>query len=645
MQLRGSSLDASLYPLGVISLRDDYEEVRLAGLNLVWALSMLNPEMPLALPDHGPHETVRLIDDAFIMSRLRRKVAPRRERTSQIIPLAEGDFDVESDEFRLLDSGACGAFIHGLEDEFQQVRNASIDTICELCMYNEHLIKKAIESLVDMVNDEIGEVRLNAIHSMRKIGARWPLEFNAENLEITSGTLEDAHTETRHATHDLMAVIRLGEPSLLMTLLDAFSANISQYPQDIILLRTDSRYMTRDPNPEDPTYAMNVILVVNACTLEPKLFSKLPKFVFKHFSYYKIKYPHVIPDLKILFESNAQHMGEELFNNVTVLETAVTARMLSLLQRHTEQNQLAAARLTAADAIKSFQYLAGIKSIEATNQAQLALLYLECYLEALKMKVNYGSPSFGTSGQIMAKSLFRRSYQMQYSFLGLSSWNIQHMITALIRRIDEFQRYFDKEVYEKLDIGILRNRLIEMQERLTPLAIYELCRIIKNFKPLMVDLKNNAKHMNAVITSPVANPDKPFKFNLNHSGGFEIEVELYNSRDVHDIGIEIQFPDKSTRIYWPSYKDFTPTTPYCYKLQANVPIQQDKAWTEPSNVVLRIVRSFVPDLPDLDAYILKYPNATAVYDSRSSFEGRSSTSFVVISKEIQYAIWPHNPSK
>lgn len=40
--------------------------------------------------------------------------------------MAEGDFDVESDEFHLLDSGACGAFIHGLEDEYQEVRYASI---------------------------------------------------------------------------------------------------------------------------------------------------------------------------------------------------------------------------------------------------------------------------------------------------------------------------------------------------------------------------------------------------------------------------------------------------------------------------------------------------------------------------------------
>ena len=44
---------------------------------------------------------------------------------SKDIPTPEGDFDVQ-DEFRLLDSGACGAFVHGLEDEYQDVRYATI---------------------------------------------------------------------------------------------------------------------------------------------------------------------------------------------------------------------------------------------------------------------------------------------------------------------------------------------------------------------------------------------------------------------------------------------------------------------------------------------------------------------------------------
>lgn len=39
---------------------------------------------------------------------------------------ASGDINFNSEEFRVLDSGACGAFIHGLEDEYQEVRNAAI---------------------------------------------------------------------------------------------------------------------------------------------------------------------------------------------------------------------------------------------------------------------------------------------------------------------------------------------------------------------------------------------------------------------------------------------------------------------------------------------------------------------------------------
>ncbi|OMJ20533.1 Integrator complex subunit 4-like protein [Smittium culicis] len=47
------------------------------------------------------------------------------------IPIPGGDFDggVYSEEFHILDSGAAGAFVHGLEDEFQEVRNASIGII------------------------------------------------------------------------------------------------------------------------------------------------------------------------------------------------------------------------------------------------------------------------------------------------------------------------------------------------------------------------------------------------------------------------------------------------------------------------------------------------------------------------------------
>ena len=39
------------------------------------------------------------------------------------------DTDVSGEDVNLLESGACGAFVHGLEDEYEQVRIASIGTV------------------------------------------------------------------------------------------------------------------------------------------------------------------------------------------------------------------------------------------------------------------------------------------------------------------------------------------------------------------------------------------------------------------------------------------------------------------------------------------------------------------------------------
>jgi integrator complex subunit 4 len=148
-----------------------------------------------------------------------------QRQSGKMIPVAEGDFDVESEEFRILDSGACGAFVHGLEDEYKEVRNASIgmmlmttmstlkiiqytntcsDSICELCMYSDQFTTKAVDFLVDMFNDEIDQVRINAIQSLRKIGTRTRLVFDGDQLEIVIGALEDADKAAREGTHDLL---------------------------------------------------------------------------------------------------------------------------------------------------------------------------------------------------------------------------------------------------------------------------------------------------------------------------------------------------------------------------------------------------------------------------------------------------------
>jgi hypothetical protein len=60
-----------------------------------------------------------------------------------------------------------------------------------------------------MFNDEIDQVRLNAIHSLRKIGTRTRLVLNSDQLEIVIGALEDADKPSREGTHDLLRYVQL----------------------------------------------------------------------------------------------------------------------------------------------------------------------------------------------------------------------------------------------------------------------------------------------------------------------------------------------------------------------------------------------------------------------------------------------------
>ena len=59
-----------------------------------------------------------------------------------------------------MSAGACGAFIHGLEDEYLEVRAAAVGSMCQLGMRCSSFGEQCIDFLVDMFNDEIQSVRL-----------------------------------------------------------------------------------------------------------------------------------------------------------------------------------------------------------------------------------------------------------------------------------------------------------------------------------------------------------------------------------------------------------------------------------------------------------------------------------------------------
>nr|KAJ3423072.1 hypothetical protein HK105_003512 [Polyrhizophydium stewartii] len=126
----------------------------------------------------------------------------QRELQTQIANRAKrmdaGDFDISENDVSLTHSSMCGAFIHGLEDEYALVRTSSID----------------------MFNDENGMIRLNAISSLAKISAIWRFSLKDDLVETVVLALFDSDQKIRKATHRLMGRTRLETPSGLRRLID-----------------------------------------------------------------------------------------------------------------------------------------------------------------------------------------------------------------------------------------------------------------------------------------------------------------------------------------------------------------------------------------------------------------------------------------
>ena len=159
-------LEIDLYRRAVAGMNDDHEEVKRYAVECMWILCNLHP---LHVFSSQGGEQTRLVDDGFIRicnmindismpvrAKAARLLGGLRNVSTQYLLQAfskelfgrsnkmklsrtqgneisaEGDFDLtQSGDVNVLDSGA-GAFVHGLEDEYYQVRMATVDSICEL---------------------------------------------------------------------------------------------------------------------------------------------------------------------------------------------------------------------------------------------------------------------------------------------------------------------------------------------------------------------------------------------------------------------------------------------------------------------------------------------------------------------------------
>lgn len=278
MGSRGIDLPATLYPKVESALKDDYECCRSEALQLIFELSQRHPEHSILIPDSLTE--VRLVDDAFgkicsaisdLSMQVRAKAAEllglmwqvnneflfqtldkrlmsnmRRKKTAHeraFENYASGEWSsgrkwaddapqeqISGDNISLIESGACGAIVQGLEDEFYEVRLASVNSLCQLALINPAFAQRSLDSLVDMFNDEIESVRLQAIYSLTKISEH--IVLREDQIEVMLGSLEDYSVEVREGLHLMLGACKVSTRACLTMVLGKVLDVLSKYPQD-----------------------------------------------------------------------------------------------------------------------------------------------------------------------------------------------------------------------------------------------------------------------------------------------------------------------------------------------------------------------------------------------------------------------------
>ncbi|XP_015241161.1 PREDICTED: integrator complex subunit 4 [Cyprinodon variegatus] len=696
---RGLKIHQIIYEQACRLLSDDYEQVRSAAVQIVWVLSQLYPESIVPIP--SSNEEIRLVDDAFgkishmvsdgswmvrvqaaktlgsmlqvsphfleqtldkkLMSDLRRK-RTAHERAKELF--ASGEFSsgrkwaddapkekLDTNTVNLIASGACGAFVHGLEDEMFEVRIAAVEALCQLARSSPSFAEKCLDFLVDMFNDEIEEVRLQSIHVLREISTH--ITLREDQLDTVLAVLEDSSRDIREALHELLCYTNVSTKECIQLALLDLLKNLNKYPTDrnsvwkclkflgsrhptLVLplvpelLSTHPYFDTPEPDMDDPAYIAVLVLVFNAaksCPTMPALFSD---HTFRHYAYLRDSLSHLVPPLRLPGRKQVYSLDSvDPGCGSGSVESAKLFLQQSLNRVSTIQNlETPGAQDLLNFTIRDLQRLGELQT-ELAGAADFCATYLRCQLllmKALQEKLwNMAVPlclKQNVTATAAAQQILEETYKLEFLYSGLESRQVatihhvrlqakalQLILTArtrpgldllisscekFLQEIESFQRMFLTELPHLQD-GFV-DKLLELMPRLLSCKPVELVKILQSSLRqsglLQLRLPEQIHRASATIIEPTGESDNPLRFTTGLVVALDIDATLEHVQEPQDkVKVQVLYPDGQSHVIHPKPADFRNPGPNRHRLITQVYLSHT-AWTEPSQVEVRLLLAY-----------------------------------------------------
>ncbi|CAG5095108.1 Similar to INTS4: Integrator complex subunit 4 (Homo sapiens) [Cotesia congregata] len=644
---RGCRLTPNFFTEACNALRDDYEIVRRAVLKLIWMLGVEYPEEIIVGTDG---EDTRMIDSAFSkLCGLIGDLSPRVRATAMSLMGAMKNVSsryieqaLDKKQMRVEDEGSeieersasCGAFIHGLEDEFLEVRTAAVESLCTLSLERPAIARIALDFMVDMFNDEIQDVRIKAIESLRKMSTSVTLQ--EDQLETILCALEDFSDEVREGLHATLAASRLATRNCLHMCVNRLIDNLTRYPQDkdsirscLAALGASHPYLTLplvpqllgrhpffdtpEPDVDDPSYASVLVLIFNAALHCPSMHALFSEHAAKHYHYLRDTMPHLVPRLRpalarapgidVSDEKDDKRGQEFLERMVAGVENARPGGKVYV--------QLLEAAAVDLDRLAEMD-----RKMEGA--AHFTALYVRCLLllrsvvkEITESQTEATPISTLPSTNTLAVELIRITKSATGSALPLARQFLSEAdsLPQDTSKLPPFSRALVMEIPSMADAkpGSLSRLLLPLlttlpargEERLPrPSVSTKLCR--------------------AIIEEPRGDADAALKFTGGLILGIPLTAKILNLRDPSTIRIKLRHPDQQVQLLLPKKADLRPQNSEGtdYRLKTTV-LLSHQVWMEACNVEVSIALLVSSSntstySPNDDPYILELCKPTKV---------------------------------
>ncbi|KAE9548651.1 hypothetical protein FO519_008142 [Halicephalobus sp. NKZ332] len=221
----------------------------------------------------------------------------------------------EEEAQSMIPTGACGAFVSALEDEFKAVRQPAVYSLGKLAANRPIFANACIDHLADMFNDEIAAVRIDAIRALTPLVTYGTLELDQLKTLLTG--FDDASSESRIALMELIGKSNFVQQDCLSFLLQRLLDTMYRFPEDKVhifecissiglrhahltvdivsdIYKAHPYLQRKEEKIDDPFYLTKLILALNSASRSPAVRALLPEYAQKHYRFLRLAMPNLV---------------------------------------------------------------------------------------------------------------------------------------------------------------------------------------------------------------------------------------------------------------------------------------------------------------------------------------------------------------